>query len=96
MHVLCVDVVFSLHIEHALCKSPWASGLHLTRRGATHRIVSGVPANLTNRALRIVTMQVTLPGEPAHRDVRAAPGSAVDRRRGRRIRSVVAGIGAVS
>jgi hypothetical protein len=61
MHVLCVDVVFSLHIERGLCKSPWASGLHLTRRGATHRIVGGVPANLTNRALRIVRMQVSLP-----------------------------------
>ena len=37
-----------------------AGGPHLTKRGGTPRIVDGVPANVTNRALRIMRMQASL------------------------------------
>ena len=61
MHVLCVDDVCSPCTSSMRCASPVDVRLHLTKRGATHRIVSGVPATLTNRALRIARKQVSLP-----------------------------------
>jgi hypothetical protein len=89
--VPCTKDVFTKHTERKMCSpstpctpstgcaGPVAAGPHLTRRGGTPRILGGVPANLTNRALRIVRVQVGL-GVGLHIETWAQhPGPAVDR-----------------